>query len=171
MIKQLFKRKEPLQNRTDPLAAGEIAPSFILPATTKETVSLDDYRGQPVVLVFYPADHSSVCSSQLALYNEAHQLFLEYDAQILGISVDDLPSHQEFGAKLNLGFPLLSDADPKGKVSRFFGVYNEKDQKSERALFVIDGQGVIHWTYLAERGENPGANGILEALESLNSNQ
>jgi peroxiredoxin len=67
----------------------------------------------------------------------------------------------------NLHFPLLSDFEPKGAVSRAYGVYREQDGTSERALFVLDGNGVIRWSYLSPIDVNPGAAGILEALESL----
>jgi peroxiredoxin len=167
MIKQLFSRKETATKLPQPLPPGKPAPDFSLPSTTGEQITLSDLRGRPVVLVFYPADHSSVCSNQLALYNEALHLFREHDAHILGISVDDMSSHQDFARDLKLNFPLLSDTDPHGAVSRAYGVYSERDNNSERALFVIDADGVIRWSYVSPRGINPGANGILEALESL----
>jgi len=119
------------------------------------------------VLIFYPRDESAVCSSQLALYNEALALFQEHDAQLLAISVDDLASHEAFAKALNLKIPLLADNDPAGTVAQAYGVLNSRDGRSERALFVIDGQGVIRWSHLSPRGINPGANGILDALESL----
>ncbi|UCG26530.1 MAG: peroxiredoxin [Chloroflexota bacterium] len=151
-----------------PLATGQAAPDFTLQSDSGTTLKLSKLRGRPVVLVFYPKDNSSVCSSQLALYNEALSMFEEYDAQLVGISVDDHASHQKFARALNLNFPLLSDDDPAGETAKEFGVYSEQDQVAERALFVLDAEGRIHWRYVAPRGVNPGANGILEALESLN---
>ena len=128
-------------------------------------------RGRPVVLVFYPADASPVCSSQLALYNEALHLFQEHDAQIVGISVNSMAEHEAFADSLKLGFPLLADDDPTGAVSRAYGVYSERDRLSERALFVLDADGLIRWSYLSPRGVNPGANGILDALDSLSTGE
>jgi peroxiredoxin len=120
-----------------------------------------------VILVFYPADGSPVCSSQLALYNQALPLFAELNAQVLAISVDDLASHHEFARQLRLAFPLLSDSDPKGQVAQAYGVYDPHSGDSQRALFVIDRAGTIHWSYVAPRNVNPGADGILAALEGL----
>jgi peroxiredoxin (alkyl hydroperoxide reductase subunit C) len=147
--------------------AGALAPDFTLQSDSGATLKLSDLRGQPVVLVFYPKDNSSVCSSQLALYNDALAMFEEYDARLIGLSVDDHASHEKFARALNLGFSLLSDDDPAGETAKGYGVYSEKDKVAERALFVLDSEGRIHWRYVAPRGVNPGANGILEALESL----
>ena len=144
-----------------------MAPDFSLVVSNGETINLSEYQGRPVVLIFYPADESSVCSNQLALYNEALHLFEEHDAQLLGISVDDVASHQAFARSLNLRFPLLADDDPAGDVAGRYGVFNERDGKSERALFVVDPAGVIRWSHLSPRKVNPGAHGILQALESL----
>lgn len=168
MIKRLIKKVEKSNQRLPrPLPEGVTAPDFALPATSGDTISLRDFRGQPVVLVFYPADQSPVCTSQLALYNEALHLIEEHDAQLLGISADDLDSHQVFAESLNLGFPLLADDHPAGEVAGEYDVFNEKDGKNERALFVIDPEGIIRWSYVVPRNVNPGADGILEALESL----
>lgn len=143
------------------------APDFSLASTIGQTLSLGDFRGQPVILAFYPADGSPVCSSQLALYNEALPLFAEFNAQLLAISVDDISSHHAFAGQYNLNFPLLADFEPRGEVSRVYGVYDEDEQTSQRALFVIDGEGFIRWSYVSPSDVNPGANGILEALETL----
>jgi peroxiredoxin len=126
-IDNIFKRNG---KRKEALHPGTAAPDFSLAASNGETISLSEFQDRPVVLVFYPADESSVCSSQLALYNEAMHLFDEYGAQFLGISVDG-------------------------------------DGKSDRALFVVDPEGVIQWSYVSPRNVNPGAHGILDALESM----
>jgi peroxiredoxin (alkyl hydroperoxide reductase subunit C) len=167
MIRRLFKQEKEGPSGPSPLPTGEEAPDFRLQSNSGEPVRLRDLRGRPVVLVFYPEDDSSVCSSQLALYNEAHRMFEEHSAQLLGISVDDLASHQAFANSLGLQFPLLSDDDSVGDTARAYGVFDESDRVAERALFVLDAEGVIRWRYVAPRGVNPGANGILEALESL----
>lgn len=171
MIRRLFQRERKRSSGPSPLPAGADAPDFCLQSDSGESVTLSDLRGRPLVLVFYPEDDSSVCSSQLALYNEAYQMFEEHGAQLLGISVDDHASHQAFAKALGLQFPLLSDDDPVGEIARAYGVFDESDQVAERALFVLDGGGVIRWGYVAPRGVNPGANGILEALESLESDR
>jgi peroxiredoxin len=149
------------------LPAGVAAPDFTLWSTSDRAMSLSDFRGQPVILAFYPADWSPVCGDQMALYNEVLPEFQGLDAQLLGISVDGRWCHAAFGRDRHLRFPLLSDFEPKGAVSRLFGVYRAEDGFSERALFVLDAKGVIHWSYLSPVGVNPGADGILSALEEL----
>lgn len=150
-----------------PLPAGTAAPDFTLPRGPQETVSLRDFRGQPVILAFYPADWSPVCTDELVLFQQLLPEFQKYDAQLLGISVDGVWSHQAFAKDRHLTFPLLADFEPKGKVSREYGAYNEAAGESSRALFVIDRAGVISWSYLSPEGVNPGADGILKALEAL----
>jgi peroxiredoxin len=149
------------------LKPGVQAPDFTLSTTPDQKVSLSDFRGQPVVLVFYPADWSPVCSDQLALYNELKPEFSEFEAQIIGISVDGVWCHLAFSKDRKLQIPLLADFEPKGAVARQYGVYREKDGESERALFVIDAGGIIRWSYVSPVGINPGADGILKALESM----
>jgi len=156
---------DPLAATSSPITAGTAAPEFELATAPDRKVVLSDFRGQPVVLVFYPADWSPVCTDQLALYNELLPVFEEQRAQVLGISVDGIWCHRAFAKERNLRFPLLSDFEPKGAVSRTYGVYNQADGTSERALFVIDGAGVVRWSYVSPSGVNPGADGILRALE------
>jgi peroxiredoxin/anti-anti-sigma regulatory factor len=153
------------------LEPGVRAPDFSLPSTPDQKVSLSEFRGRPVVLVFYPADWSPVCSDQLALYNELKAEFAEFNAQILGISVDGVWCHGAFSRDRKLHMPLLADFEPKGGVARLYGVYREKDGVSERALFVIDAGGVIRWSYVSPVGVNPGADGILKALEEISKNK
>ncbi len=150
-----------------PLPAGAAAPDFTLRSTPDQFVSLPDFRGRPVILAFYPADWSPVCGDQMALYNEILPDFREFGAELLGISVDGIWCHLAFAKDRALRFPLLADFEPKGAVAKVYGVYREQDGTSERALFVIDGDGIIRWSYLSPVGINPGANGILTALESL----
>ena len=159
--------EEIAQAPSSPLAPGTEAPNFALPATEGERLSLSEFRGQPVVLVFYPADWSPVCGDQLTLYNEVLTLFQEHQAQVLAVSVDGIWCHRAFAGDRNLRFPLLADFEPKGAVARTYGVYDAQAGTSKRALFVIDGGGIIRWSYLSPSGVNPGADGILTALESL----
>lgn len=146
---------------------GVQAPEFSLPNTPDQRVALSDFRGQPVVLAFYPADWSPVCSDQMVLYHEVLPELRKYDAELLGISVDGVWCHLAFANDRKLGFPLLSDFEPKGQVARAYNVYRDGEGISQRALFVIDRRGVVDWNYVSPVGVNPGADGILRALESL----
>jgi peroxiredoxin len=156
-----------VDSRAAPLPPGSQAPDFELPSAPDETVSLVELRGQPVILAFYPGDWSPVCSDQLALYQEVLPEFQRFGAELLGISVDGVWSHVAFARDRNLHFPLLADFEPKGAVARAYGVYRAEDGTSERALFVIGGDGVVQWSYVSPVGVNPGADGILRALENL----
>jgi len=149
------------------LAAGTPAPNFSLPSTPDQRVSLTDFRGQLVVLAFYPADWSPVCGDQMALYNEMLGEFRQQKAQLLGISVDGVWCHAAFANDRKLHFPLLADFEPKGAVARQYGAYRESEGLTERALFVIDGEGVVRWSFLSPIGVNPGADGIFDALDAL----
>ena len=151
------------------LRAGTPAPEFSLLATPDQRVALSELRGRPVILAFYPADWSPVCGDQMALYNEILPEFHRHHAELLGISVDGAWCHAAFAQNRKLHFPLLADFEPKGGVSRQYGVYSEPAGTSERALFVIDAAGIIRWSYLSPAGVNPGADGILDALESLDA--
>jgi peroxiredoxin len=153
------------------LPAGTLAPDFSLRSTPDQSVKLSEFRGRPVVLAFYPADWSPVCGDQMALYNEMLSEFQELGAEIMGISVDGSWCHDAFCKDRKLHFPLLSDFEPKGEVARRYGVYRESDGTTERALFVINPEGVIHWSYVSPVGVNPGAAGILSALEELKNNE
>jgi peroxiredoxin len=156
------------EQRGNILKAGTRAPDFELKVTPDQTMSLSAVRGKPVIMVFYPADFSPVCSDELTVYNELLPQFRStYGAEVMGISVDGVWCHAAFSNARKLHFPLLSDFEPKGAVSRAFGAYREKDGTSERALFVIDGEGLIRWSYLSPIGVNPGADGILDALDSM----
>jgi peroxiredoxin len=148
------------------LAAGIVAPDFELNATPDQTLALRALRGKPVVLAFYPADWSPVCGDQMALYNEVLQNFHDAGATLLGISVDSVWCHAAFREARRLRFPLLADFEPKGDVSRKYGAYDEHGFSS-RALFVIDAQGMIAWSYLSPTAINPGADGIFDALDRL----
>ena len=150
-----------------PLPSGTVAPDFELQSTPDQKVMLSDFRGQPVILVFYPEDWSPVCSDQLGLYQAVLPEFQKHRAELLAISVDSAWSHLAFAKDRNLHFPLLSDFEPKGEVARTYQVYRAKEGTAERALFVIDADGIIRWSYVSPVGVNPGADGILRALEGL----
>ncbi len=149
------------------LGPGTRAPDFVLHSTPDQTVSLADFRGRNVILAFYPADWSPVCGDQLALYNELIEEIAHRNAQLLAISVDGIWSHVALAEQRHYHFPLLSDFEPKGQVAKAYGAYAAEAGVAERALFVIDGEGVIRWSYLSPMGVNPGADGILAALDAL----
>jgi len=149
------------------LGPGVQAPDFTLRCTPDQSVSLSELRGRPVILAFYPADWSPVCGDQMTLYNEILDEFQEFEAELIGISVDGAWCHAAFAKQNKLHFPLLADFEPKGAVAHAYGIYDQKNGTSERALFVIDPAGIIHWSYVSPVGVNPGANGILSALEDL----
>ena len=149
------------------LRAGTVAPPFTLPVAPGKELALESLRGAPVILAFYPADWSPVCGDQMGLYNEVLDMFEEHGARLLGISVDGVWCHQAYGEHRRLRFPLLADFEPKGAVARQYGVYSTSEGVTERALFVIDGDGIIRWSYVSPAHINPGADGILRALESI----
>jgi peroxiredoxin len=149
------------------LKPGTPAPDFTLHSTPDQSISLNLFRGHPTILAFYPADFSPVCGDQMTLYNEVLPEFQHFNAEVLGISVDGVWCHRAFSKDRKLRFPLLSDFEPKGEVARKYGVYRKQDGITERALFVIDSDGVIKWSYVSPIGINPGAEGILKALESI----
>jgi peroxiredoxin len=150
-----------------PLSAGTPAPPFTLPAGPDRQVSLQQFLGKPVVLAFYPADWSPVCGDQMALYSALRSEWDRLGTEVIGISVDGSWCHAAFADIRKLKLTLLADFEPKGEVSRAYGAYDERTGESKRALFVIDAHGIIRWSYLSPDSVNPGADGIIDALESL----
>ena len=157
------------QNADPILGPGTKAPDFTLGNTPDKKISLKDYAGKPVVLMFYPLDWSPPCTEQACSYAQNYSEFEKLGAQVLGISVDSAWSHQAFAKANEISFPLLSDFEPKGATAKAYGVYRDKDGISDRALFVIDGTGIIRWSYRSPIGQNPGYDGIVTALKSLGS--
>jgi peroxiredoxin len=149
------------------LQPGVLAPDFSLHVTPDQKLALEELRGRPVILAFYPADWSPVCGDQMGLYNEILSEFQKYNAELLGISVDGVWCHDAFAKDRKLHFPLLADFEPKGEVARKYGAYREGDGVTERALFVIDPKGMITWSHCSPGAVNPGADGILAALEEM----
>jgi peroxiredoxin len=143
------------------LQKGATAPDFELFCTPDQKLRLSELAGKKVILAFYPADWSPVCSDEMALYNQSLRFFNRYNAQLLGISVDSRWCHMAFSADRKLDF------EPKGAVARLYGVYDAKEGECQRALFVLDEQLTIRWSYLSPVGVNPGADGILDALEEI----
>ena len=149
------------------LGAGTNAPNFTLRVTPDQMLTLGDLKGRPVILAFYPADWSPVCGDQIALYNEILPEFRKHGAELLGLSVDGVWCHAAFARDRRIHFPLLSDFQPKGAVAKSYGAYREQDGVAERALFVLDRNGAIFWSYLSPLAVNPGADGILDALDRM----
>ena len=149
------------------LPAGTKAPAFTLSVTPDQELSLADLKGRPVILAFYPADWSPVCGDQMTVYNEILPEFRKHSAELLGISVDGVWCHAAFAQARRLHFSLLSDFEPKGAVAKLYQAYRSSEGVTERALFVIDPGGTIFWSYCAPIAVNPGADGILAALEQL----
>ena len=151
------------------LNTGIAAPDFELNSTPDQKLKLSEFKGRKVILAFYPADWSPVCGDQMTLYNETLKFFTKHNAQLLGISVDSKWCHMAFTHYHKFHFPLLADFEPKGEVARLYEAYNEKEGECKRALYVLDEEGLIRWSYLSPTGVNPGANGILQALETLDN--
>ncbi|HEX4741638.1 MAG TPA: redoxin domain-containing protein [Caulobacteraceae bacterium] len=149
------------------LPPGRTAPDFRLHVTPDQTLSLSELKGRRAILAFYPADWSPVCGDQMTLYNQLLPEFRERGAALLGLSVDGAWCHQAFSQHRNLHFPLLSDFEPKGAVARSYGAYRDAEGVCERALFVLNENGVIAWSYCSPIAVNPGADGILDALDSM----
>jgi peroxiredoxin len=151
----------------DILQAGTKAPGFTLPVTPDQKLSLGELAGRRAILTFYPADWSPVCGDQLTIYNQLLPEFRGRGAELLGISVDGAWCHQAYAQARNLHFPLLADFHPKGQVAMAYGCYMEDAGEAARALFLIDEGGTIVWSYLSPLGINPGADGILDALDRM----
>jgi peroxiredoxin len=147
------------------IEAGAEAPEFTLPDQDGRQVSLPDFRGQTVVLAFYPADFSPVCTDQLSVYQEVLSELEERGATLVGISVDGAFCHRAFRSHLNLDIPLLADFHPKGEVARAYGVWSDEYGVSGRALVMVGPQGTVEWSYMSPPLEVPGANLIFDALD------
>jgi peroxiredoxin len=144
---------------------GSTAPDFTLRDQDGREVSLADFRGQTVVLVFYPADFSPVCSDQLSIYQEVLDPLEERGAKVIGISVDGSFCHKAFREHLNLTIPLLADFHPKGEVAKAYGVWSEDYGLSSRALVIVGPEGEVRWIHMSPPLEVPGANLIFDALD------
>lgn len=149
------------------LNPGVAAPDFTLHVTPDQKISLSDFQGKPLIIIFYPADWSPVCSDEMTIFNELLPEFRKHQAELVGISVDGYWCHTAFAKHNHFHFPLLADFEPKGAIAKKYGAYREKEGVCERALFLVDKNGSIAWSFLSPVGENPGADGVLEALESL----
>jgi peroxiredoxin len=149
------------------ISVGEPAPDFTLRDQDGEDVSLSDYRGRKVMLVFYPADFSPVCGDQLSIYQEVKPEIAEKGAELIGISVDSTWAHKAFQEKIGIDTTLLADFEPKGEVARAYGSYLDGAGTANRTLVLVDENGMVAWTYESPSpGEFPGANIVFDALAS-----
>jgi peroxiredoxin len=143
---------------------GTPAPEFTLKDQDGERVSLADFRGGRVMLVFYPADFSPVCTDQLSIYQEVLPE-IEGKAALLGISVDSIWSHRAFREHLGIEIPLLADFHPKGEVAASYDAYLEDWGTANRSLVLVGEEGVVEWVHESPTPlEIPGANLIFDAL-------
>jgi peroxiredoxin len=147
------------------IEAGEQAPGFTLPDQDGNSVSLADFPGATVVLVFYPSDFSPVCTDQLSVYQEALGEFEQRGVRVLGISVDGAFCHKAFQGHLGLTIPLLADFHPKGETAKAYGVWSEEYGVSARALVIVGPDGTVEWSYRSPPLEVPAASVILDALD------
>lgn len=151
----------------DILQPGVLAPDFSGSVTPDQKLALSDFKGRRVILAFYPADWSPVCGDQMSLYNLVLPEFRKHGAALLGISVDGAWCHQAYAKENQLHFPLIADFQPKGEIAKMFGAYRDEEGVAERALFVLDETGRVVWSHLSPIAVNPGADGILDALERM----
>lgn len=148
------------------LAAGTAAPDFTLRDAQGVPISLTDFRGQPVALIFYPLDWSPGCSVQLDLYQQEREEFTSRGIALLGISVDSIYSHGAWAATRGITYPLLSDFHPRGEVARRYQVWRDQDGFSERAVYVIDAEGIIRWAHVSPQLSHlPDFDELLAALD------
>jgi peroxiredoxin len=169
-VRELFRTAPPMQGeRMSPgLPEGSEAPDFTLPDAGGRPVTLSELRGGPVVLVFYPLDWSPGCSQQLELYEQESAEFDSRGATLLGISADSIYSHGAWAAVRGISFPLLSDFSPRGEVARRYGVWRDADGFSERALYVIDADGIIRYAHVSPYLHHlPDLDELLDALERV----
>jgi peroxiredoxin len=167
-LQDLFHTAPPMDQPavSVPLEAGVHAPEFALPDTAGELVRLSDFRGTTVVLVFYPLDWSPGCSQQLDLYSQELAEFSDRGAELLGISVDSVYSHGAWAALRGIAFPLLADFHPKGAVIKEYSVWRPDDGYSDRALYVVDADGVIRHATVAPRLDFvPDLDELLQAVD------
>lgn len=145
---------------------GTVAPDFTLNDQDNKAHTLSDYRGQPVVLLFYPLDFSSVCTDEMACVMDTMSKFNALNAQVFGISVDSRYSHQAFADQRGIAYPLLADFHPKGEVAQAYDVYLDHAGISSRAWVVVDGEGNVVAGKDVGPPNLPDFDAIVEAVEA-----
>jgi peroxiredoxin len=147
------------------IEAGQPAPDFTLRNQDGEDVSLSDFGGRRVLIVFYPFDFSAMCSDQLTLYQEIKPELGEKGVEIIGISIDHPFAHKAFQEKLGIDTALLADFEPKGEVAKAYGSYVDRIGMANRTLVLIDADGKVEWAHESPSpGEIPPPQLILDAL-------
>jgi len=177
-VRDLYRTAPAMEGErvADGLQVGDVAPDFDLPDASGNRVRLSDFRGAPVALVFYPLDWSPGCSVQLELYQQEIAEFESRGIQLIGISPDSIYSHGAWAAVRGIRYPLLSDFHPKGETARAYRVWRDADGFSERAVYLVDGEGVIRWAYVSPQlhhlpdfGELVSALDLVRAPEATDS--
>jgi Peroxiredoxin len=170
-VANLYKSAPAMQGpaENEGLPVGMRAPDFTLNDANDKPVSLSQYRGKNVVLVFYPLDWSPACSDQLSLYQSELAEFEKYNAQVIGVSVDSIYSHGAWAAVRGITFPLLSDFNPKGEVATRYQVLRNENGFTDRALFVINRDGYISYRFISpELPKIPDIYELFDQLKILN---
>lgn len=173
-VRDLYRSAPPMDGPrvTTGLEPGTPAPDFALPTADGTIVRLSELRGSPVAVVFYPLDWSPGCSVQLELYEQEYDEFASRGIQLLGISVDSIYSHGAWAAVRGIRYPLLSDFQPRGETARAYNVWRDADGHSERAVYLIDADGVIRWAHVSERlKELPDFDELVAALDLVADRQ
>ncbi len=150
-----------------PIAVGQVAPDFTLKDQNQQDIRLSQFRGQNVVLVFYPADFSPVCSQEHACFLNELKQFEGLQAQVVGLSVDHVWAHKAFANQLKLSYPLLADFHPKGEVAKKFGLYLEDKGIANRAVVIVDKAGVIRFVKVYDIFQVPDIAELVSALNQL----
>lgn len=173
-VRDLYRSAPPMDGPrvATGLEPGTPAPDFALPAADGTIVRLSELRGSPVAVVFYPLDWSPGCSVQLELYEQEYDELASRGIQLLGISVDSIYSHGAWAAVRGIRYPLLSDFQPRGETARAYNVWRDADGHSERAVYLIDADGVIRWAHVSERlKELPDFDELVAALDLVADRQ
>lgn len=150
-----------------PIKPGEKAPDFVLKGQDDIEYKLSDFKGKNIVLAFYPADFSPVCSKEHTCFINDLKRFENLNAQVFGISVDNIWSHKAFAEKLQLRYPLLSDFHPKGAVASKYGLYLADMGITNRATVIIDKEGVVRYVQVYDVPQQRENSELLKVLEDL----
>jgi len=150
-----------------PIQVGQTAPDFKLKDQSQKEVSLSDYRGQNVVLAFYPLDFSPVCSKEHACFHDDFSQFQGLNAQVLGLSVDSAWAHKAFAEKLAIQYPLLADFHPKGATAQKYGLYLEDKGITNRATVIIDKKGIVRYVNVYDIPQQRTNQELVDVLKKL----
>ena len=156
-----------VRSQCTPLPVRSPAPDFTIRGTPNHWLTLSEFRGRPVVLAFHPANGFLGCDEQLDFLSAMLPQIQKFDAALFGITVDDGQQQSHRPGARRVAFPLLSDCAPRGALARSYGVYRENEQDCESALFLIDRDGFVRWSHVSPDGVDPGASGLLTALDQL----